>query len=160
MPKPDLKFLLAHPAHFIALGFGSGLSPVAPGTAGTLAAWLLFPLIKPYFSDAGFLAFLVAAFAVGVFAANRSGRDLGVADHGSIVWDEIVPFWLILLLTPDTFLWQATAFAIFRLFDITKPQPARYFDQHVKNGFGVMADDLVAAGYTLLCLALLKFTIS
>ena len=102
--KPDLKFLFAHPAHFIALGFGSGLSPVAPGTAGTLAAWLLFPLIKPYFSDAGFLAFLAAAFVVGVFAASRCGRDLGMADHGSIVWDEIVPFWLVLLMAPEEFL--------------------------------------------------------
>ena len=156
MLKPDLKFLLAHPAHFIALGFGSGLSPVAPGTAGTLAAWLLFPLIKPYFSDAGFLAFLVAAFAVGVFAASRSGRDLGVADHGSIVWDEIVPFWLVLLLTPEGWLWQLAAFIWFRFFDIVKPQPARWIDGHMKHGFGVMLDDVVAAGYTLLVLALFK----
>ena len=66
-------------------------------------------------------------------------------------------FWLVLLMTPDTLLWQAAAFGLFRFFDITKPQPARYFDEHVKNGFGVMADDLVAAGYTLVCLALLKF---
>ena len=154
MPKPDLKFLFAHPAHFIALGFGSGLSPVAPGTAGTLAAWLLFPLIKPYFSDAGFLAFLVAAFAVGVFACARSGRDLGVADHGAIVWDEIVPFWLVLFLTPPTLLWQTAAFLLFRIFDIVKPQPARWIDTHVKTGLGVMADDLIAAGYTVLVLAL------
>ena len=89
MLKPDLKFLLAHPAHFIALGFGSGLSPVAPGTAGTLAAWLLFPLIKPYFSDAGFLAFLVAAFAVGVFAASLAGFVAIV-----IAWPESVTYWL------------------------------------------------------------------
>ena len=70
------------------------------------------------------------------------------------------PFWLVLLMTPDTFLWQGVAFALFRLFDITKPQPARYFDEHVKNGFGVMADDLVAAGYTLLSLALLKLLLA
>mgnify|MGYP003526457316 CR=1 FL=1 len=153
MLKPDLKFLLAHPAHFIALGFGSGLSPVAPGTAGTLAAWLLFPLIKPYFSDAGFLAFLVAAFAVGVFAANRSGRDLGVADHGSIVWDEIVPFWLVLLMTPEGLLWQLAAFFWFRFFDIVKPPPIRQVDRLWKTPFGVMADDLLAAAYTVLVVA-------
>ena len=154
--KPDLKFLFAHPAHFIALGFGSGLSPVAPGTAGTLAAWLLFPLVRPHVSDAGFLAFLAAAFAIGVFAASRSGRDLGVADHGSIVWDEIVPFWLVLLLTPEGWLWQLAAFIWFRFFDIVKPQPARWIDGHMKHGFGVMLDDVVAAGYTLLVLALFK----
>ncbi|MBE7423444.1 MAG: phosphatidylglycerophosphatase A [Zoogloeaceae bacterium] len=156
MPKPDLKFLFAHPAHFIALGFGSGLSPVAPGTAGTLAAWLLYPLVKPHFSDTGFLLLLAAAFVVGVFACARAGRALGVVDHGSIVWDEIVPFWLVLLMTPDGWLWQLAAFIWFRFFDIVKPQPARWIDSHVKTGFGVMLDDLVAAGYTLLALALFK----
>lgn len=158
---PPTSFLFRHPAHLIACGFGSGLSPFAPGTAGTLFAWLSFPLLRGMFPDDFALAvFLLLAFALGVTACHITGRALGVTDHGSIVWDEIVPFWLVLLLTPDSFLWQATAFALFRFFDITKPQPARYFDQHVKNGFGVMADDLVAAGYTLLCLALLKIAIS
>lgn len=156
MPKPDLKFLFAQPAHFIACGFGSGLSPVAPGTAGTLAAWLLFPFIKPHFSDTGFFIFLITAFAVGVLACARTGRNLGVVDHGSIVWDEIVPFWLVLLMAPDGWLWQLAAFIWFRFFDITKPQPARWIDDHMKHGFGVMLDDLVAAGYTLLVLALFK----
>lgn len=154
--KPTFRFLFAHPAHFIALGFGSGLSPVAPGTAGTLAAWLLFPFVRPHFSELGFFVFLVAAFAVGVLACARCGRDLGVVDHGSIVWDEIVPFWLVLLMTPEGWLWQLAAFFWFRFFDITKPQPARWIDGHMKHGFGVMLDDLVAAGYTLLVLALFK----
>jgi len=92
----------------------------------------------------------------GIWFIEVTGRHLGDPDHGSIVWDEIVPFWLVLLLTPTGFLWQLTAFLLFRLFDISKPQPAKYFDDHVKNGFGVMADDLVAAGYTLVVLALLK----
>ncbi len=156
MIKPDLRFLFAHPAHFIACGFGSGLAPAAPGTAGTLAAWLLFPLIRPPFSEFGFLAFLVTAFIIGAFAAGRTGRALGVSDHGSIVCDEIVPFWLVLLVTPETFLWQLAAFIWFRFFDIVKPQPARWIDSHMKHGFGVMLDDLVAAGYTLLVLALFK----
>ena len=156
MSKPTLCFLFAHPAHFIALGFGSGLSPVAPGTAGTLAAWLLYPLVKPHFSDAGFLLFLVIAFVGGVLTCARAGRALGVVDHGAIVWDEIVPFWLVLLMTPDGWLWQLAAFIWFRFFDITKPQPARWVDDHMKHGFGVMLDDLVAAGYTLLVLALFK----
>ena len=154
MIKPNLRFLFSHPAHFIACGMGSGLSPFAPGTAGTLAAWLLFPLLRPHFSEPGFLVFLAAAFVVGVFAAGRTGRDLGVADHGAIVWDEIVPFWLVLFMTPAGFLWQLAAFFWFRFFDVVKPQPARWVDTHMKNGFGVMFDDVVAAGYTLLVLAL------
>jgi phosphatidylglycerophosphatase A len=108
------------------------------------------------FSDAGFLAFLLAAFVLGAFACARAGRALGVVDHGSIVWDEIVPFWLVLLMTPEGFLWQLAAFIWFRFFDIVKPQPARWVDGHMKHGFGVMLDDLVAAGYTLLVLALFK----
>ena len=127
---PSVRFLLAHPAHFFALGCGSGLAPKAPGTFGTLFAWATFALFHHHFSDFGLLFLLTVAYLGGI--------------------------WFILLMTPDTFLWQLAAFALFRYFDITKPQPARYFDQHVKNGFGVMADDLVAAGYTLLCLALLK----
>ncbi len=157
---PSLRFLLANPAHFLACGCGSGLSPVAPGTVGTLFAWLSFGLLHRNFSDLALLGLLAAAYVAGIWFIDVTGRALGDPDHGSIVWDEIVPFWLVLLLTPDTFLWQAAAFALFRLFDITKPQPARYFDQHVKNGFGVMADDLVAAGYTLLVLALLKIALS
>jgi phosphatidylglycerophosphatase A len=154
--KPDLKFLLAHPAHFVALGFGSGLSPLAPGTAGTLAAWLTFPWLRPHFSDAGFLIFLAAAFVLGALACARAGRALGVVDHGAIVWDEMVPFWLVLLMAPDGWLWQLAAFIWFRFFDILKPQPARWIDGHMKHGFGVMLDDVVAAGYTLLVLALFK----
>ena len=157
---PDRRFLLAHPAHFFALGCGSGLAPKAPGTFGTLFAWLSFALFRPYFDDFQLLFLIAAAYLGGIWFIEVAGRALGDPDHGSIVWDEIVPFWLVLLLTPDGFLWQATAFALFRFFDITKPQPAKYFDDHVKNGFGVMADDLVAAGYTLLSLALLKTALS
>jgi len=157
---PSLRFLLAHPAHFIALGCGSGLSRWAPGTAGTMFAWLTFPVLRENFKDFALLGVLTAAFLLGIWVIDQTGKAIGDPDHGSIVWDEIVPFWLVLLLTPDGFGWQFIAFVLFRYFDITKPQPARYFDQHVKNGFGVMMDDLVAAGYTLLSLALLKFILS
>jgi phosphatidylglycerophosphatase A len=157
---PRLKFLFAHPAHFLACGCGSGLVPWAPGTFGTLFAWLSFNAFQPYFTDFELLGLFAAAYLLGIWIIDKAGRALGDPDHGSIVWDEIVPFWLVLLMTPETFIWQAVAFALFRLFDITKPQPARYFDDHVKNGFGVMADDLVAAAYTLLCLALLKIALS
>ena len=150
---------MAHPAHFIACGCGSGLTRWAPGTFGTLFAWITFALFRPPASDFQLLALLAGAYLLGIWAIDVTGRALGDPDHGSIVWDEIVPFWLILLLTPNTLLWQVAAFALFRYFDITKPQPARYFDEHVKNGFGVMADDLVAAGYTLLALAILKLVL-
>ena len=153
---PSLRFLFAHPAHLVACGFGSGLSPFAPGTAGTLFAWATYPLLQTWLGGRELLAFLLLCYIIGVFAVHRTGQDLGVTDHGSIVWDEIVPFWLVLFFCSAGWLWQAQAFLVFRFFDIVKPQPARYFDQHVKNGFGVMADDLVAGAYTVLVLVLLQ----
>ncbi len=157
LPPPSLKFLFHHPAHFIACGMGSGLSPFAPGTAGTAFAWLTYPLLRMYLeTDLGLAIFLVLAFIVGVAASQITGRALGVVDHGAIVWDEIVPFWGVLLLTPPGFLWQLAAFLWFRFYDIVKPQPAKFFDTQVKNGFGVMMDDVIAAGYTVLTLAVIK----
>lgn len=156
---PSLRFLFAHPAHLIACGFGSGLSPIAPGTAGTLFAWATFPLLRPFLSDVELLAFLLICFFGGAFAAQKTGSDLGVTDHGSIVWDEIVPFWMVLALCPAGILWQAAAFLLFRVFDIVKPQPARFFDRKVKNGFGVMTDDFFAGVYTVLVLGLLRFAL-
>ncbi|MDR1349453.1 MAG: phosphatidylglycerophosphatase A [Zoogloeaceae bacterium] len=156
---PSVRFLFAHPAHFLALGCGSGLSPWAPGTAGTLFAWLAFVLLQPLFSPVGGLVFLALAFVGGVIVIHRTGLALHEPDHGSIVWDEIVPFWLVLSLTPHDWTWQLAAFLLFRLFDITKPQPARWFDEHLKNGLGVMLDDVIAAGYALLVLALTRFAL-
>lgn len=155
---PPWRFLFSHPAHFIACGLGSGLSPVASGTVGTLFAWVSYPLPRAVFGlgDGGFAVFLLLAFAYGVLACDRTGRDLGVVDHGAIVWDEIVPFWAVLFMAPPGMLWQLAAFLLFRFYDIVKPPPADWFDTRVKNGFGVMMDDVVAAGYTLLTLALIK----
>lgn len=147
---PDLRFLLAHPAHLIAFGFGSGLAPKAPGTVGTVLGLPLFWLIAVTSSSlSNQLILLVAAFLLGIWACSRTGRALGVADHGGMVWDEIVAFALVLLFTPAGWLWIATAFALFRLFDILKPWPIRLADTHLKNGFGVMFDDLLAAGYAI-----------
>lgn len=157
---PSLSFLFAHPAHLVACGFGSGLSPFAPGTVGTLFSWASFPLLRPWMNDFELLGFLLVCFVGGVLAAHRTGADLGVVDHGSIVWDEIVPFWLVLVFCPAGWLWQTAAFFLFRFFDIVKPQPARYFDERVKNGFGVMADDVIAAGYTILVLAGAHFVLA
>ena len=152
---PSYRLLLSHPAHFISLGFGAGLAPRAPGTAGTLAAWLLYPLLRAPISDFVFLALLVSFFVAGLIAADRTGRALGVPDHGAIVWDEIVAFWLVLFFTPASLLWQSIAFVLFRFFDIVKPQPIRWVDSRIKGGLGVMLDDVIAAGYAILALALL-----
>src|SRR5258707_70883 len=145
--RPDARFLVSHPAHFIALGFGAGLSPVAPGTAGTavavvigvLAAQVVHPLIVAFCA--------IPLFFIGVWACERTGRDLGVADHGSMVWDEIVAFLPLLALASQDWRLQLFAFALFRAFDIWKPFPIRELEKRVKGGLGVMIDDVVAAFY-------------
>ena len=154
-----LQFMCRHPAHLLAQGFGSGLSPVMPGTAGTLFGWVLFvaltSVLPAWFSAFHWACIIVAGFAIGIWACGRTGRDMGVADHGSMVWDEIIAFWLVLLFVmPAGFTTQLWAFVAFRFFDMVKPPPIRFFDQHIKGGFGVMWDDIVAAFYTLLLIAL------
>ena len=151
---PALRFLVRHPAHFIALGFGAGLSPFAPGTFGTLVAIPLAAVLRAYSSDAVFLAAIIALALAGVWAAGVTGRALGVPDHGSIVIDEVVAFLLVLWFVGGEPFRIALAFLLFRLFDILKPPPIRQLDAALKNGVGVMLDDLLAAGYTLLALAL------
>lgn len=153
--KPTARFLVAHPSHFIALGFGAGLSPRAPGTVGTLLGWALFPALAWSFSDVELLVLLAIFFTGGIAAAGRSGEALGQPDHGAIVWDEMVAIWLVLLFTPPTLAWQAVAVVLFRVFDILKPPPVRNVEAAFKGGFGVMIDDIVAAGYALLVLAVL-----
>ena len=163
---PPVSFLFKHPAHIVATGFGSGLSPFAPGTAGTLFAWgTYWPLRALMDANMVFSVFLLVAFALGVWCCQITGRSLGVVDHGAIVWDEIVPFWTVLLLisaslTPMGWAWQLAAFLWFRIYDIVKPQPAKYFDTQVKNGFGVMMDDAVAAGYTVLTILLAQIVLA
>jgi phosphatidylglycerophosphatase A len=154
--KPTWGFIFSHPAHFIAFGFGSGLSHAAPGTVGTLFAFILYDYLAPRFSDAGFILLLAFLFGVGVWACDKTGRTLGIADYGGIVWDEIVAFMLVLFFTPAGFVWNFLAFSLFRFFDIVKPPPIRHFDRTWHGGLGVMFDDVLAAGYALLCLALLK----
>jgi phosphatidylglycerophosphatase A len=149
-------FVFSHPAHAIAFGFGVGLAPVAPGTFGTLLAFPLHAAVAPRLGPQLHVLLLVALFVVGVWACQRTGRDLGVHDHGGMVWDETVAFLLVLFLTPPGLVWQAFAFLLFRLFDIFKPMPIRHFDRSIRNGAGVMLDDLVAAFYALLCLAAWK----
>jgi len=156
MKRPDGRFLLSHPAHLIAFGGGIGLIPVAPGTFGTLLAFPLYWLVNPLLSPLQFLLLVAALFLLGVWACGVAGRALGAADHGGMVWDETVAFLLVLFFVPATGYWQAFAFLLFRLFDIFKPPPIRHYDRRLKNGFGVMFDDLLAAFYTLLVLALAR----
>ncbi|MBX3592128.1 MAG: phosphatidylglycerophosphatase A [Burkholderiaceae bacterium] len=152
--RADSRFMRQRLSRLIALGFGSGLSPYAPGTVGTLWAWLAFVVLDRWLEPATWAVAIGVAAATGVWACGKTARDLGVADHGSIVWDEIVAFWLVLLFVPAGFASQLAAFAVFRFFDIVKPPPIRHFDAKLKSGFGVMFDDLLAALYTLLLFAL------
>ncbi len=151
--------MYAHPAHAIAFAGGIGLVPLAPGTFGTLLAFPLFALLAAYSDAVTQLIVFIALFLVGSWACQVTGRALGVSDHGGMVWDETVAFLLVLMFTPAGWAWQIAAFGLFRFFDIAKPQPIRHFDSTLKNGFGVMFDDLLAAGYTLLVLAFAKILI-
>ena len=153
----DWRFVTGHPAHFIAFGFGSGLAPVAPGTFGSLVGIPLTLWLLPAYGDLGFGLIIAGAFAIGVWACDITGKRLGITDYGGIVWDEVVAMMLILWFVPWRPWWILLAFLLFRLFDIIKLPPARYFDTHWKNGLGVMLDDIAAAGHTLIVLAILKW---
>ena len=149
---PDGKTLaetaLNSPAGFLAFGLGSGLSPIAPGTAGTAAGVLLaFPLTGlPVWAG---LLFVALAFLAGISICERASQRLGVHDHGGIVWDEFVGIWLVLVLVPFHWGWWLAAFVAFRFFDVIKPWPIGWLDRKVHGGFGIMVDDLIAAIYAV-----------
>lgn len=161
--RASARFMLSHPAHLLALGFGSGLSPVAPGTAGTLWGWLAWLVLQQYLNVAQLGLLIVASLAVGWWACTVTARHLNAPDSGNIVWDEIVAFWLVLwLVLPTGLTGQVVAFALFRFFDAAKPGPVGWADKHFKGmgprgGFGILFDDLVAAFCTLLVIALWRF---
>lgn len=167
MRRPTARFMLSHPAHLIALGFGSGLSPKAPGTIGTLWAWLAFMALQPVMSDLRWGLLIAASLPLGWWACTVTARHMGVADPGSIVWDEIAAFWLVLwLVMPAGLLGQLIAFGLFRLFDTLKPGPVGWADRlfHERPagawhlaGLGIMLDDLVAAFCVLLLFAAWRF---
>lgn len=141
--QPNLHFLFSHVAHFFALGFGSGLAKKAPGTFGTMAAvpcWFLLDELPLVFL---FVAISIA-FAIGVWFCERTSRDLGVHDHGGIVWDEFVGLWLTYAFASGSYTSLALGFVLFRIFDIAKPWPIRWLDRRVHGGFGIMIDDVVA----------------
>lgn len=151
--RPSAAFVFSHPAHVIAFGFGAGLAPRAPGTAGTLAAWALGWLLLQHYPPLAVLAATAPLFLLGLWACGVTGRHLGVPDHGAMVWDEIVAFLAVLAVVPRGLAWQAAAFVLFRAFDIAKPPPIRTFERRWHGGLGVMFDDLLAAAYTLVVLA-------
>ncbi|WP_440108775.1 phosphatidylglycerophosphatase A family protein [Acidovorax sp. BL-A-41-H1] len=161
--RPGVRFLLAHPAHLIALGFGAGLSPMAPGTVGTLWAWLAFLVMQQWISPASMGLVIAASTLVGWWACTTAARNMRVADPGSIVWDEVVAFWLVLWLAMPMGLWgQIVAFALFRFFDAAKPGPVAWADSLFKGfgwrgGWGILFDDFVAAFCTLLVIAFWRF---
>ena len=157
-PRSRAHFMLSHPAHVLAQGFGSGLSPVVPGTTGTLFGWLVFAVLSarwPWiFTPLTWGILIAVGFIIGVWACHQTGRSLGVPDHGSIVWDEVIAIWLVLVfLMPASFATQLWAFLWFRFFDMLKPPPIGYIDRRFKGGFWVMADDIIAAFFTLLVFA-------
>ena len=143
------RAVLAHPAGWIAVGFGTGLSPVAPGTVGSAAAtlvWLLLRELDPLW----IIVVIALAAVVGVWASNVVIARLQIADPGSIVWDEFVGQWITLLpllVWPMPDVWIVLGFGLFRLFDIWKPWPIRWADTHIKGGLGVMADDILAGAF-------------
>jgi phosphatidylglycerophosphatase A len=151
--KPNLR----NPIHLLAFGLGSGCAPKAPGTFGTLAAipfWWLFlqdvPLI-PY------LCVLIAGFAFGVYLCEQTSKDLGVHDHGGIVWDEWIGLWITYIALPVGIEWIIIGFALFRFFDILKPWPIKWLDEKVHGGFGIMIDDVLAGIFALICVQSLAY---
>ena len=158
--RPTPRFMLSHPAHLIALGFGSGLSPVAPGTVGTLWAWAAFLGLQAWLPPAVLAAVVLAFIPLGWWASTVTARNLRVLDPGHIVCDEIMSFWLVLwLLMPAGFWTQLAAFALFRFFDAAKPGPVGWADKRFhgfgwRGGWGIVFDDLVAAFCTLFVMAL------
>ncbi|WP_434783490.1 phosphatidylglycerophosphatase A family protein [Mangrovimicrobium sediminis] len=151
-PRPDLR---RSPAQLLAFGFGSGLSPRAPGTAGTVAAVPLY-LLLAQLGLPGYSIALVLLTGLGVLVCHRASRELGVHDHPGIVWDEFVGYWITLWAMPVHWTWMLVGFVLFRLFDIAKPWPISYLDRRVSGGAGIMLDDIVAGVFACACLHLLQ----
>ncbi|CAM3771963.1 phosphatidylglycerophosphatase A [Roseateles saccharophilus] len=169
--RPTAAFMLRHPARWIALGFGSGLAPKAPGTFGTLWAWAVFRLVAPWMSDLAWALLIGLGTLVGLWACTRTARDMNTPDPSAVVWDEVLAFWLILWwIAPAGFVGQLVAFGLFRFFDAAKPGPVGWADRLFKaergadgsyeigwaQGFGILFDDFVAAGCTLVVIALYR----
>jgi phosphatidylglycerophosphatase A len=132
-----------NPIHLLALGFGSGAAPKAPGTCGTLVAVLIYwPLSQ--LSPEHYLLMLLVTSVMGIYICGQTAKELGVHDHGSIVWDEFVGFWITMFAAPVGWVWVVVGFVLFRFFDIIKPWPISWIDKNITGGFGIMLDDVIA----------------
>ncbi len=149
LTREQVRALLTHPAGWIACGFGSGLLPRAPGTAGSVVALIPWWFVLHGLPIAGYLLVLIIAFALGVWACDVAGQRVGVNDHRALVWDEFVGQWIALCAAPVGWPWMVAGFALFRFFDIWKPWPIRIADRRVHGGLGVMLDDVLAGIYAL-----------
>jgi phosphatidylglycerophosphatase A len=171
--KPSFKWMLQAASRTLAFGFGSGLSPIAPGTAGTLWAWATFLIAEHFFTTHNFLWLIGGGILLGCWICGLVSEELGKKDFGGIVWDEMIAFWLVLVfITPSSIWIQGMAFILFRFFDAAKPGPIGMIDRHFKTledsdnpsntmqilwrGFGIMVDDLAAAFFTLLVITLVQ----
>lgn len=154
MAQSTEKFILTNPIHFLAVGFGSGLSPVAPGTFGTLAAIPLF-YAASYLANFYYAVVTLFISIAGIYICGKAAEDAGVHDHGSIVWDEIAGYFITMLFIPATWLNIAVGFVLFRIFDIFKPWPISFIDKKIHGGFGIMFDDVLAGAMALAVMHLL-----
>ena len=148
--------VLHSPVLWLAFGFGSGLSPKAPGTMGTLAAIPLYLLLAKL-PLMGYAFVVLVSFIVGCWLCGEAAKRLGVHDFGGIVWDEFVGYWITMFAAPAGWLWIAVGFVLFRVFDIWKPWPIRVADQQVHGGLGIMLDDVLAGIYAGLALQALAY---
>ncbi|TDQ57418.1 phosphatidylglycerophosphatase [Mesocricetibacter intestinalis] len=159
--NPLRRLSLRNPVHFLALGLGSGLISPAPGTWGSLAGLVIGALLLSCLGQNLFLILTALCFVLGCYLCQKTADDMGVHDHGAIVWDEFVGIFLVLSALPELSpLWLALGFILFRLFDITKPYPIRYFDRKLRSGFGIMIDDLLAACFSIVPIVILRLLIS
>ena len=156
MAVSTANFKLSNPIHFLALGFGSGLAPKAPGTFGTLAAIPVF-FLALNLGNLSYLLLLLIMSVAGVYICGKAAKDAGVHDHGAIVWDEIVGFMITMYLIPVNWLTVLVGFALFRFFDILKPWPISYLDKNCHGGLGIMLDDIVAGIAAWACMMLLFY---
>lgn len=138
------RLSLRNPVHFLALGFGSGLSPKMPGTFGTLAALPLVAVVAAFGSVYTFVAVTLMVSVVGIWLCGRTAEDMGVHDHGAIVWDEVAGMFIAMLFVPLSWTNLLVAFALFRVFDILKPWPINWLDKKLHGGLGIMLDDVLA----------------
>ena len=145
------KAILANPIHLLAFGFGAGLSPKAPGTMGTVVAVLIY-LVLPNMPPIIYAGLILLSFVFGIWICGKTAEDLGVHDHGGIVWDEFVGYWITMFMAPNGLFWVLLGFVLFRLLDIFKPWPIKWADKELAGGLGIMLDDVLAGIMAALCM--------